>query len=392
MSLRPTNLRKEERRLRRTIGALLATLAPLAVAEACGTDSAGSGADAGSDATLDHAQPNDDANTDTEAAADGNADDGPDASFDANCTSIITVLDAGMDGDAYADPSCSYALSCGIMGVVRTSGCQVQSITSQDAAPTPLGCWVVADTCAADVYVPDANVTVQCMDCIGGGGRRPVGLRRARSRGSLACRTELGTADTAGDYFCAMAFEEEAAVLAFQRMSAELELHGAPASLRSAARRATGDERRHAKTFRALALRHGRAPRASRLDATPRRALTEIAAENAAEGCVRETFGALLLAVQAARATEPGLRATFARIADEETRHAALSWAVSRWAEPKLSPAARKKVEAARASALRTLRDEIARREPRAYDARVGHPSREESRRLLDQLAASVNA
>jgi rubrerythrin len=386
-------LRAEERRIRRAIGALLATLAPLAVAQAaCGKSDDGTGADSGTtDATLDHAETTDDG---APSGEDSSFDGGPDVTFDANCTSTITVLDAGMDGDAYADPGCSYALSCGIMGVLRTSGCQVLSVTEIDAAPTPLGCWVVADTCAADVFVPDANLTVQCLDCIAGGGRRPAGLRATRTPARRAARSRVksGKEQTGiGDYFGAMAFEEAAAVLAFQRMSEELRMHGAPASLARAAERATKEERRHAKTFRTLALRAGAEPRGARLAGGPRHRLSSIAVENAAEGCVRETFGALLLFVQARRATDPRLQKAFERIARDEARHAALSWALSRWAEPKLTPTARAKVDAARRNAVAALREQIAKRHAQPYDAQVGHPSRAEAQRLLSDLATSLD-
>ena len=42
------------------------------------------------------------------------------------------------------------------------------------------------------------------------------------------------------------------------------------------------------------------------------------------------------------------MRRTFARIAADETRHAALSWAVARWAERRLDAAARARIAAAR--------------------------------------------
>ena len=56
----------------------------------------------------------------------------------------------------------------------------------------------------------------------------------------------------------------------------------------------------------------------------PRRPV-EIARENAEEGCVRETFGALLAAHQAAYACDPEVREVMTRIAGDELRHAALA-------------------------------------------------------------------
>ncbi len=372
---------KEERRLKRLIGALLATLAPLAVAEACGTDSGGSGADGGTDATMDHAT---DVMPSSEAAADAGAIKDAVPGIDANCTSAVTVHDSGYDADqdAYADPYCSYELSCGIMGVLRTSGCQVLSVTEIDAQPQQLGCWIVADSCGADVYVPDANVNVQCMDCIGGGGRRPAGL----------CSPRAARPSTAsGRYFSAMAFEERAAVLAFARMEVELTLHGAPKSLRRAARKATTDERRHARVFGALARRHGAVVARARLGPQPARSLVDMASENASEGCVRETFGAALLAYQAVHAADPTMRETLGRIAADEAAHAALSWALAEWAESRLDADDVARVRAARHATLATLRDEIARRKPSDHDAAIGHPTRDVASRLLDGLTAELD-
>ena len=69
--------------------------------------------------------------------------------------------------------------------------------------------------------------------------------------------------------------------------------------------------------------------------------------ENAVEGCVRETVGAAVAAVQAARATDPRVRAVMTQIARDEARHAALSWRVHAWALGALSPSSRSRVVAA---------------------------------------------
>ncbi len=62
------------------------------------------------------------------------------------------------------------------------------------------------------------------------------------------------------------------------------------------------------------------------------RSLEALAVENAVEGCVRETMGALFAMHQAASAADPHVRATMVSIAPDETRHAALGWAVAEWA------------------------------------------------------------
>jgi len=188
-----------------------------------------------------------------------------------------------------------------------------------------------------------------------------------------------------------MAFEERAAVLAFMRMEAELRHHDAPMSLRKAARRATADERRHARVLGAIARKAGASVSQARVAKKPARTLLEIALENATEGCVRETFGAALLAYQAAHATNDAMRDAFTAIAEDESRHAALSWALASWAESKLTAEEAARVLAARAEALETLRNEIANRKATANDAEIGHPSREIAAALLDGLTARLD-
>lgn len=90
------------------------------------------------------------------------------------------------------------------------------------------------------------------------------------------------------------------------------------------------------------------------------RSLERFATENAREGCVRESFAALLAGVQAERAGDPALRVLFATVARDEARHAALAWEVDAWARARLDPAARERVAAAQREALDALGDAVA--------------------------------
>src|SRR6185503_12478530 len=108
------------------------------------------------------------------------------------------------------------------------------------------------------------------------------------------------------------------------------------------ARRAAGDEVRHHRAMTALARRFGAEP-----PAVPRafpdevRSLEAVAVENAAEGCMRETIGALVAREQAGRAGDPVVRAAMRGIAADEARHAELAFQVDGWARGKLGAAAR---------------------------------------------------
>jgi rubrerythrin len=381
------SLRRERRRIEKVFGALLVALTPAAAFEACGTsDSAKSGPFADAQ-TADTTVP--DGTHFGADATDENANDAaPDVvstGFDANCQTNVVVNDSGIDADVYAPPTCTYELTCGIEPPTLVIGCGVYLASANDAAPTPLDCWVREEAgCENDVFVPDAPVTiVECADCLAGGGRRPAGLRAAL-RGQKERRI--------GRYFASMAFEEAAAVLAFERMHEELEVHGAPRELLREAKRAAKDEVRHARVMTRLARAADAKIQAPRIARKAPRALEAIARENATEGCVRETFGALLLAWQARHASDPDVRRTFERVATDEARHAALSWAVARWIEPRLTARARSRIASAQKRALRDLRRAAAARATTSFDAAIGHPSAPHAEAMLVALERSLFA
>jgi hypothetical protein len=80
-----------------------------------------------------------------------------------------------------------------------------------------------------------------------------------------------------------------------------------------------------------------------------------MATENAVEGCVRETFGALVAHHQAAHASDPVIASAMRTIAEDETRHAALAWAIARWADARLDERARVRVARRRRKEVRRL-------------------------------------
>lgn len=192
-----------------------------------------------------------------------------------------------------------------------------------------------------------------------------------------------------GALLAAMGAMESASVQAFARLARELRAHDAPPALRRDAHRAARDERRHARALAALARRYGAAPQQPRGEARATRSLAALVRENAVEGCVRETWGALLAAWQSGQADDPRVRAAFARIADDELRHAALAWEIAAWAEPQLSPAEAAEVRAAREASWEALHAEL------LHGAGEGHPelglpSPAAARALLASLRAGL--
>jgi hypothetical protein len=209
-------------------------------------------------------------------------------------------------------------------------------------------------------------------------GRRPEGLRDLE---------QVGACCEVGALFAQMAYLEAASVPAFLRLADELATHGAPRELVRAARRSAGDEVRHARAVEALASRHGVVVPAVALAPFQPRPLEAMALENAVEGCVRETYGAVVAGWQARNARDEQVRAELARIAEDELRHAELAWAVDTWASGRLAPAARERLREARHEALRTLEGEVAADVPApALVHQAGMPAREHAIRLVQGL------
>jgi hypothetical protein len=196
----------------------------------------------------------------------------------------------------------------------------------------------------------DAGATVECTYRTICEGRRPPGL-------VAACPMESG--DEVGDFFAHVAHLEAASVFAFRALAGELRVLRAPRALTRSARRAAQEETRHARATRALARARGAHVAKVERRATAPRSLEEIALENMVEGCVRETWGALLATFQALHAADPHVRAEMKRIARDEARHASLAWSIHRWSEPRLSRRARSEVRRAQDAAIAELRTSL---------------------------------
>ena len=111
-----------------------------------------------------------------------------------------------------------------------------------------------------------------------------------------------------------------------------------------------------------------------------------IAIENGVEGCVRETFGALVAHHQAMAAGDGAIGRMMRVIAEDETRHAELAWSVAGWLEPRLSPEARAAVHAARTRAIEELRRELESEPDPSLRDLAGMPDRRRALALLDAL------
>jgi hypothetical protein len=336
------------------------------------------------DGALDAASPVDA----TLAASDANADAVLDAGSDVHVVdpcAPIGPLDAALFG---TDGACDtyVRLPCGFPADGSVQNCSVDVDLCNIVCPSRLffQCALQSTSCVEGGLVPDADVIIECGLCVGNLGRRPRGLIAAEStRG----RPEVG------EYFAHAAYLEAASVDAFRDLEARLVALGAPARLCRRAARAAEDEKRHARTTARIARGHGAEPEVPRVSPSAEPVtLEELARENAVEGCVRESFAALVAMHQAAHAEDPSVARAMRCIARDEARHAALAWSIHAWATRGLSPRARARVRAAGAGAIARLR--VGARAQRGEDvARIaGLPSAAEEARLADAFVRAFFA
>jgi hypothetical protein len=209
------------------------------------------------------------------------------------------------------------------------------------------------------------------------GGRKPEGfVERSHAGAPLAA------------FHAQMADLEAVSVDAFRILRGELARLGAPKSLRRRCSKAARDEVRHARAMRRLAHELGAARRDPPVVTRgPTRSVEELARENLTAGCVRETWGAALAVLQSRTARDLSIRSAMQKIAADETRHAELSWSIAQYLDRKLDRAARERLRARRAEAVRELRCEVARGFDASLVEHAGLPAREEALALFDALA-----
>lgn len=179
-------------------------------------------------------------------------------------------------------------------------------------------------------------------------------------------------------------------MFAFARLARELHALQAPAAFSSAAMRALADEVRHTRLMGALAQRFGARVVAPAIAPMSERSPLAIALENAVEGCVRESYGALLAQHQAATANDPEIKQVMSMLAQDEARHALLAWQVAAWLEPRLTQVEQGQLAEVRAAALAQLSAELDSGLTRAEDRRLGWPTRASAARLLQRLTAAL--
>ncbi len=306
---------------------------------------------------------------------------------------LVTVLAPANGGGPDASSDAGASLEAGAFGDAGFAKAKTELGTSDCLA----FCGDSTASCAMLPPVGGATI-VECHRSVrcSAAGRRPEGF----------ALPPVHESDAVARHFVEMAWLELASVDAFERLADELAHHRAPHELVQRARLAADDERSHAQKTAEIAKAFGaNLPEATFVLAPspfgPARSLLEIGRENAIEGCVAETFAALLVERQAQLfsldsngLTAETVRSTLRSIARDELSHAALAYAVDDWLRTMLTPHEQATLDRARHREVARLTGAAASRPltvaPRP-DA-LGLPSPSLSLRLAQDLFRTIRA
>lgn len=297
---------------------------------------------------------------------------------------LFGTVDTGQEAVLLAFAN-GYNIACGQLdqGAVKKTGTSYEVIGTKGFA-------CGAGTALTRFYLnvsPEGAVTEKRSEVIAYGspncaiGRRPPGLA---SNGSVECEAEVGR------FFAEAAHLEAASVPAFERLFEELTALGAPADLSVGALQAAIEEIDHTRHTASLARQFGATPRVPEVQERPLRTRFELALDNAVEGCVRESFGALVAQFQAEHANDAKIRSVMVGIAEDETRHAEFSWALHQWLWSGLDEAEREAVRKAQRTAASSLRRELEAAVDPVLVNLAGLPASDRAVALFDAVAPQL--
>jgi hypothetical protein len=268
---------------------------------------------------------------------------------------------AGADTDATSSESDGAATSeteggttTATTGEVDTSGTMGEGGSCEAFAAGPPGAgsdasWSgpIADDGMCCFWIDETPTEVDTDDSVCGrpflvDGHARIAPSVARNDWLVALQPDVASLDPGTRTMLASAWlldaaAEHASVAAFARFALHLLAIGAPAEFLAETQQAIADELEHARLCYGLAGAYGGhavGPGPMPVDgALPTDVdLAGIVASAVVEGCVGETLAALQARVASTCACDPVVRAVLARIADDETRHAALAWRFVAWA------------------------------------------------------------
>jgi hypothetical protein len=211
-------------------------------------------------------------------------------------------------------------------------------------------------------------------------GRRPEGLKVKPSLWSASM----------GATFAEIAHLEAASIHTFADLGRKLAVLNAPVGLLERVEAARKDEVRHARVMTRLANKFGGDVAAPVIHGRESRSLFELARENVVEGCVRETYGALVAHYQAGAARDSEIAGVMRSIAHDETAHAELSWDLAAWYDAQLTEQEREAIATAKQQAFTELAEQLSVEPASEVVAQAGLPAAATAKALLASLRSSL--
>lgn len=267
------------------------------------------------------------------------------------CMNVDATLTKCPDASEIALDDLYLPFNCDEEIVSKRGPGTLKSIQGQDGVARPACCYSIEKI--------DPDPQAQCV--VG----RPF---KEDGQGRLAAFEVDGEARTQA--WARAASGEHASVAAFARLSLQLMAHGAPVDLLEDTHRAALDEVRHTRVCLELAQHFG----GTRVALPPfpftqpvavNVSLAELAVDAVGEGCITETVGAYAAREAALRSHDTKVRDGLLALAEDEARHAALSYRIVAWALAKGGPSVR-------AAVLRALAQPSAPLDTRELALRVG--------------------
>lgn len=211
--------------------------------------------------------------------------------------------------------------------VISTDDCTLSFVISEEI-----------DASAADYDPQEVVGSVACSGrmteyfCMG---RRPLGHKELCTN---ALRTRSNKDSTSGssnqNYFVQCAHLEAASVDAFVELAHCLRTANAPQNLIDRSVQAAKEEVHHAVLFARLA---GIQEIPTCEKQRKKKSIFEMALHNAVEGCIYESWAALMAHHHKKHCSDPRLRSVYKVLAQDETKHAQLSWDLHDWFLSQLS-------------------------------------------------------
>ena len=217
-------------------------------------------------------------------------------------------------------------------------------------------------------------------------GRKPPGILEFKPQEIRKNQNAVGSLLSRNAAF------EAASVIAFEHLREELEFYDAPLSILKKIDAAIVDERRHAIQIAQLAHCYGQTADQFKVTKSVIRSLESIATDNMIEGCIGESWGALVGLHQAVTASDKSIAQVMQVIANEEIEHASLSWEIHAWLFPQLTSQEKERVVIAKQMALLELIKKAQQGTDQYVNQVMGLPEPKTATILAKKLVQSVMA